>query len=230
MRPPVATSLCPSRSSEGSKHVEHRAIEQEIRTFLQDNFPLSADGSRPRPRRLPDRGRSHRLDRRPRADRLHRGALRDRDRRRGGPSREPRLDREHRPLRRREDRRGGAERCRLAAVAASAPARRRGRTVDEIVERLREVVDRDLRRRGAVVGLSGGIDSASSPSSARGRFGAGARARACSCRRASRPPTRSTSGHAGRGSRGSRDGARGHHAAPRRRPAATSAATRPSAP
>ena len=34
-----------------------------------------------------------------------------------------------------------------------------GRTVDEIAERLREVVHRDLRRRGAVVGLSGGVDS-----------------------------------------------------------------------
>jgi NAD+ synthase len=34
-----------------------------------------------------------------------------------------------------------------------------GRTVDEIAERLREVVYRDLRRRGAVVGVSGGVDS-----------------------------------------------------------------------
>jgi NAD+ synthase len=34
-----------------------------------------------------------------------------------------------------------------------------GRTVDEIAERLREVVHRDLRRRGAVVGVSGGVDS-----------------------------------------------------------------------
>jgi NAD+ synthase len=33
------------------------------------------------------------------------------------------------------------------------------RTVDEIAERLREVVYKDLRRRGAVVGLSGGVDS-----------------------------------------------------------------------
>lgn len=32
-------------------------------------------------------------------------------------------------------------------------------TVDEIAERLREVVYKDLRRRGAVVGLSGGVDS-----------------------------------------------------------------------
>jgi NAD+ synthase len=34
-----------------------------------------------------------------------------------------------------------------------------GRTADEIAERLREVVYRDLRRRGAVVGVSGGVDS-----------------------------------------------------------------------
>jgi NAD+ synthase len=34
-----------------------------------------------------------------------------------------------------------------------------GRTADEIAERLREAVYRDLRRRGAVVGLSGGVDS-----------------------------------------------------------------------
>ena len=34
-----------------------------------------------------------------------------------------------------------------------------GRTADEIAERLREVVYKDLRRRGAVVGLSGGVDS-----------------------------------------------------------------------
>ena len=34
-----------------------------------------------------------------------------------------------------------------------------GRTVDEIAERLREVVYKDLRRRGAVIGLSGGVDS-----------------------------------------------------------------------
>ena len=34
-----------------------------------------------------------------------------------------------------------------------------GRTVDEIAERLREVVYKDLRRRGAVVGVSGGVDS-----------------------------------------------------------------------
>ena len=34
-----------------------------------------------------------------------------------------------------------------------------GRTADEIAERLREVVHRDLRRRGAVVGVSGGVDS-----------------------------------------------------------------------
>ena len=34
-----------------------------------------------------------------------------------------------------------------------------GGVVDEIAERLREVVYRDLRRRGAVVGLSGGVDS-----------------------------------------------------------------------
>ena len=33
------------------------------------------------------------------------------------------------------------------------------RTIDEIAERLREVVYKDLRRRGAVVGLSGGVDS-----------------------------------------------------------------------
>jgi NAD+ synthase len=33
------------------------------------------------------------------------------------------------------------------------------RTADEIAERLREVVYKDLRRRGAVVGLSGGVDS-----------------------------------------------------------------------
>ena len=32
-------------------------------------------------------------------------------------------------------------------------------TADEIAERLREVVYKDLRRRGAVVGLSGGVDS-----------------------------------------------------------------------
>jgi NAD+ synthase len=34
-----------------------------------------------------------------------------------------------------------------------------GRAVDEIAERLREAVYKDLRRRGAVVGLSGGVDS-----------------------------------------------------------------------
>jgi NAD+ synthase len=34
-----------------------------------------------------------------------------------------------------------------------------GRTADEIAERLRELVYKDLRRRGAVVGLSGGVDS-----------------------------------------------------------------------
>jgi len=34
-----------------------------------------------------------------------------------------------------------------------------GRAVDEIAERLRDVVYKDLRRRGAVVGLSGGVDS-----------------------------------------------------------------------
>jgi NAD+ synthase len=34
-----------------------------------------------------------------------------------------------------------------------------GRTADEIAERLREVTYKDLRRRGAVVGLSGGVDS-----------------------------------------------------------------------
>jgi NAD+ synthase len=34
-----------------------------------------------------------------------------------------------------------------------------GRAVDEIAERLRDVVHRNLRRRGAVVGLSGGVDS-----------------------------------------------------------------------
>jgi NAD+ synthase len=34
-----------------------------------------------------------------------------------------------------------------------------GRTADEIAERMREVVYRDLRRRGAVVGVSGGVDS-----------------------------------------------------------------------
>ena len=34
-----------------------------------------------------------------------------------------------------------------------------GRTVEEISERLREVVYKDLRRRGAVIGLSGGVDS-----------------------------------------------------------------------
>jgi NAD+ synthase len=33
------------------------------------------------------------------------------------------------------------------------------RTVEEISERLREVVYKDLRRRGAVIGLSGGVDS-----------------------------------------------------------------------
>ncbi|HXV57294.1 MAG TPA: asparagine synthase-related protein, partial [Gaiellaceae bacterium] len=33
------------------------------------------------------------------------------------------------------------------------------RAVEEIAERLREAVHRDLRRRGAVVGLSGGVDS-----------------------------------------------------------------------
>jgi NAD+ synthase len=33
------------------------------------------------------------------------------------------------------------------------------RTIDEIAERLRDVVYQDLRRRGAVVGLSGGVDS-----------------------------------------------------------------------
>ena len=32
-------------------------------------------------------------------------------------------------------------------------------TADEIAERLREVTYKDLRRRGAVVGLSGGVDS-----------------------------------------------------------------------
>ena len=32
-------------------------------------------------------------------------------------------------------------------------------TADEIAERLRQVVYKDLRRRGAVVGLSGGVDS-----------------------------------------------------------------------
>jgi NAD+ synthase len=34
-----------------------------------------------------------------------------------------------------------------------------GRAVDEIAERLRDAVYKDLRRRGAVVGLSGGVDS-----------------------------------------------------------------------
>jgi NAD+ synthase len=34
-----------------------------------------------------------------------------------------------------------------------------GRTADDIAERLRNVVYKDLRRRGAVVGLSGGVDS-----------------------------------------------------------------------
>jgi len=33
------------------------------------------------------------------------------------------------------------------------------RTVEEISERLREVVYKDLRRRGAIIGLSGGVDS-----------------------------------------------------------------------
>ena len=33
-----------------------------------------------------------------------------------------------------------------------------GRTADEIAERLREAVYKDPRRRGAVVGLSGGVD------------------------------------------------------------------------
>ncbi|MGH3036482.1 MAG: NAD(+) synthase, partial [Gaiellaceae bacterium] len=33
------------------------------------------------------------------------------------------------------------------------------KAVDEIAERLRETTYRDLRRRGAVVGLSGGVDS-----------------------------------------------------------------------
>jgi len=53
----------------------------------------------------------------------------------------------------------------LALMNRGEVARRLGRlddaarTVDEIAERLREVVYKDLRRRGAVVGLSGGVDS-----------------------------------------------------------------------
>ncbi|HSE81721.1 MAG TPA: NAD(+) synthase [Gaiellaceae bacterium] len=47
-----------------------------------------------------------------------------------------------------------AERLTLESLRLDA-----GRAVDEIAERLRDVVYRDLRRRGAVVGLSGGVDS-----------------------------------------------------------------------
>ena len=187
-------------------------------------LPAERGRDRARRRRLAHRGRRDRLDRRARADRLHRGALRDRR----SPTRRscPRTSTRSRAspassARRPPPRMAPAE---LTARVSLTPRSTRAATVDEIAERLREVVYEDLRRRGAVVGLSGGIDSsvvralcahAFGPERVLGVLMPEARLR----RRHARPLRRRR-----RGGRG-RDRARGHHRRSSTRPAATSAAT-----
>ena len=125
-----ATGLWPGRcrrtrcldSPRVRRFAEHGSRRSSTKSAVPDGQLPAERAARTSPRRLPDRRGSDRLDRRPRADRLPRGALRDPDRRRGGPPGEPRLDRQHRPLRRREARDG--------SNAAADADRRRSRRLD----------------------------------------------------------------------------------------------------
>ena len=94
---------------------------------------------------------------------------------------------------------------------------------------IREQVLRELRRRGAVVGLSGGIDSSVTAALCVRALGPASVPAACSCRR--RIPTRTACASAALVADwlGIRPRRRGHRADARRRPAATGAATTPSA-
>src|SRR5207244_2344666 len=117
---------------------------------------------------LADRGRGDRLDGCARVGRLPRRGVRHQDRGRGPRSRKPRLDRQHHSLRRAEAR--GVMSGSVPELAPSALEIDAERVTEEIVTAMRSLVG-EMRRRGAVVAVSGGIDSSVTAALAARAFG-----------------------------------------------------------